>query len=176
MNGLTWMALNWRNYLGISGAAGVLALLAAVLAGVLWLQPQASERRQLQTALQEAAHRPLPVANQTTGLRLKDFYRQYPHLNTAPDWLDDIDRKLDAHHLTLKQTDYKLIRERNTPLLRYQLTLPVSGHYLEIRALLQELRQSMPFLLVDELAFERDSAAQGTVQARIRVSLMLGGS
>ena len=34
----------------------------------------------------------------------------------------------------------------------------------------------MPFLLVDELAFERDSAAQGTVQARIRVSLMLGGS
>ena len=99
MNGLTWMALNWRNYLGISGAAGVICPAGSSVGRVFWLQPQASERRQLQTALQEAAHRPLPVANQTTGLRL-GFYRQYPHLNTAPDWLDDIDRKLDAHHLT----------------------------------------------------------------------------
>lgn len=176
MNGLVWIAQNWRSYLGASGVAGIAALLATTLLALLWLQPQVAQRRQLQEELRQAQQPARQPAESKPKMQLSDFYRQFPHLNTAPDWLDRIDQKLDAHKLVLKQADYKLVRERNTPLLRYQLTLPVNGPYLEIRTFVQELQQAMPFVVVDELAFEREAAAQATAQAKIRLSLMFGGS
>lgn len=176
MKRLIWIAQNWRSYLGASGVAGIAALLATALLALLWLQPQAAQRRQLQDELQQARQPARQPVGDQPKMRLSDFYRQFPHLNTAPDWLDQLDQKLDTHKLVLKQADYKLVRERNTPLLRYQLTLPVSGPYLEIRAFVQELQQTMPFVVVDELAFEREAAAQATAQAKIRLSLMFGGS
>ena len=177
MKPLLWMAQNWRSYLGYSGAIGAAALLLTLAGCVLWLQPQRTQRLQLLSELQQAHQPAKPNAiDAKPKLRLADFYRQFPHLNTAPDWLDQIDQKLDAHKLVLKQADYKLVRERNTPLLRYQLNLPVSGDYLAVRSFVQELQQAMPFAIVDDLLFERDAAAQATVQARIRLSLMFGGS
>lgn len=177
MKPLLWIVQNWRSYLGLPGVIGLAALTGALAMTLLWLQPQQLQRRQLLADLQQAKQPARSTAIEARPkMHLADFYRQFPHLNTAPDWLDQIDQKLGAHKLVLKQADYKLVRERNTPLLRYQLNLPVSGDYLEVRNFVQEIQQAMPFAVVDDLLFERDAAAQSTVQAKIRLSLMFGGS
>jgi hypothetical protein len=177
MSQLIWILQHWRSYLGVVGLAGFSCLCLALVLLLMWLQPL---RHQQHTLAQDLAALQRPdVQNQQSerqSLRLADFYRQFPHLNSAPDWLDQIDQKLRAHKLVLKQADYKLVRERNSPLLRYQLNLPVSGDYLEIRACLQELQQSMSFLIIEDVALERDSTTQTVVQAKLRLSLMFGGS
>jgi len=38
------------------------------------------------------------------------------------------------------------------------------------------LQQAMPFLIVEDLALERDNTTQTVVQAKLRLSLMFGGS
>jgi len=177
MRQLIWILQHWRTYLGVAGLAGFSGLCLALALTLLWLQPL---RHQQHTLTQDLAALQRPeVQNRQSerqSLRLADFYQQFPHLNSARDWLDQIDQKLRAHKLVLKQADYKLVHERNSPLLRYQLNLPVSGDYLEIRACLQELQQSMPFLIIEDVAFERDTTTQTVVQAKLRLSLMFGGS
>lgn len=177
MKQLTWILQHWRSYLGPLGLAGFSGICLALALTLLWLQPLRHQQHSLTQDLAEL-QRPelLNKITQQPKMRLSEFYQQFPHLNTAPDWLDLIDQKLRAHKLVLKQADYKLVRERNSPLLRYQVNLPVSGDYQEIRSCLQELQQAMPFALVEDVAFERDSTANSVVQAKIRLSLMFGAS
>jgi hypothetical protein len=56
---------------------------------------------------------------------------------------------------------------------RYEIKLPVSGNYAQIRSFLQNALAEIPVLSLDEVKFKRERASDASVQADLRLTLYL---
>jgi Tfp pilus assembly protein PilO len=54
---------------------------------------------------------------------------------------------------------------------RYELALPVSGSYAQIRDFLNRALAEMPALSLDQMTLRRDGRNEGTLQAELRLTL-----
>ena len=110
-----------------------------------------------------------------SGDRLANFYAFFPPLNSTPDWLRRIFALAEAQGLRLEAGEYKLTRERDLQLSRYELNLPVRGSYAQIREFVAQVLTEVPASSLDELRLKRDDPSSSTVEARIKLTLYLGG-
>lgn len=77
------------------------------------------------------------------------------------------------HGVVLAAGEYRLVREGRSPLRRYQISLPATGGYADLRAWLADVLNAQPALALDELQLVRDGAGAAQVQARVRWTLYL---
>lgn len=75
--------------------------------------------------------------------------------------------------VTLAQGDYQLLSDTDCNCRQLQVTLPVRGTYLQIRAFVDATLEKIPALSLDEISFRRDSVKIPAVEARLRVSFYL---
>ena len=106
--------------------------------------------------------------------QLSNFYAFFPLIENVPELLGRIHRAALHNRLLLKKGEYKLSREADFRLARYEITLPVSGDYSSVRSFVNEVLQAVPSAALDELALKRESADQPELEARVRFSLFLG--
>ena len=148
--GLRWL----RAELGSAGLAGLV-----VLGGAL--------------AFLEPAPRPGVVrAGAAPAAQLAAFYAFLDRGREPPEWLARLHAIAQRAGLQLPSAEYRL-HGTGTPLERYEIVLPVSGSYGELRAFLEAALGEIPVLSLDGVSFTRQRADEARVRADLRLTLHL---
>jgi Tfp pilus assembly protein PilO len=108
--------------------------------------------------------------------QLLQFYRAFPDTKSTPDWLGVIHQAAQDQGLALNQGEYRHARDQGGRLTRYQITLPVEGPYLQIRKFVAAVLAQVPAASVDDIKFERQKIGDGTVEAKVRLTLYLANA
>ena len=163
--------LGWPGLAGIVLLAGsLLALFSIALPKADQLQLQAHEAEQLR---QELPRQRLAQPAQTPLTALANFYELLPDEHEAA---GQIALLLDAaadHDLTPDKAEYALARSTAANFVRYQITLPVHGSYIDIRKFANQALNDLPALALNEISFQRENSDSGKVEARLRFTLFL---
>lgn len=135
-------------------ALGILAAGLLVLATVI--RPLESRlarlevqiRRDARNAEADSTRRGPPAA------RLAAFYAYFDRQENQVDWLAKLYGNARGSGLELRSADYRLV-ETNGRIGRYEVTLPVSGTYAQLRAFVGHALEENPLLSLDQLSLRR---------------------
>lgn len=106
--------------------------------------------------------------------RLARFQEFLPPASDLPEMLASVHQAADTHGIALENAQYKESREKGSPVMRYQMTLPLRASYPQIRAWLAEVMNGAPNAVLEELSLKRESAGNEELNARARLSLYFG--
>ena len=76
----------------------------------------------------------------------------------------------------LQSGEYKLDRNPDSRLARYQITLPVTGSYAQLRGFVGQVLADVPAAALEEITLRRESVSSPRLEARIRLTLYLGSA
>jgi hypothetical protein len=159
---------------GELGATG-LAALALFLAGALFLatvvRPLDARNELLQDELARSDRQAQP-GRAPAGARLATFYRYFETGDTATDWLARLNAIGTATGVQVRSADYRM-QKTGTRLERYEMVLPLTGSYPQIRAFLRQALVEIPVLSLDQVTIRRERGQDGAVQAEARMTFHL---
>ncbi len=175
---LRWWAQRATAVIGWPGWGGVVLLVAALFTYLAWvpervrrLEALRADTATLKQRIEEAARSGIPLRGSEAELgRFYDFFATAPL--TA--WLDKLYVAADTAQLTLEQGEYRTIADPSGKLVRYQVTLPVKGTYVQIRRFIDLALTEVPVAALDEVRFKRENIATTQMEARVRFTLFLG--
>lgn len=153
------------------GLAGLALLLAAVLVQALLIPPMKTRTDALRIEARQISARGGKAGNAeppSTSAQLANFYGFFPALKTLPAVLGDLQVSAQHNGLGLDKGEYRLQRDAQFPLMRYQITLPVTGNYAQIRGFISEVLQRIPASALEDLTMKRDSVAAQQLEGRVR--------
>jgi hypothetical protein len=174
-----WTARRELRSVGWPGMAGLALIVCSIAIFVSMLLPMSTRLAEAKSDVDalRAKLRAAPSAQgaSASGDRLTNFYAFFPPLSSTPEWLQRIFGLAEAQGLRLEAGEYKLTRERDLQLSRYELNLPVRGGYAQIREFVGQVLNEVPASSLDELSMKRDDPSSAAVEARIKLTLYLGG-
>ena len=135
------------------------------------------------------------VPQQITNDDITKFYARFPNGASLPKWLSLINETAVKQGLLLNRGDYKLTQikstqtnsnpgqlsknpysaSKKTQLSSYEIVLPVTGQYRQIRLFIAEVLYQIPALALGEMQIKRENTLMPTVEARLVLVLMLQG-
>ena len=127
------------------------------------------------------------VPQQITNDDITKFYARFPDGASLPKWLSLISETAVKQGLLLNRGDYKLTQIKSTPanstpansnpgqVSRYEIVLPVTGQYSQIRQFIAQVLYQMPALALSEMQIKRENTLSPKVEARLVFVLMLQG-
>lgn len=157
------------------GWAGVAAAALFALAATIQLAVLPSLQLRLKQAAAAAA-RPSQPARAPAADPMQQLQMFYRHFNTGdalPDHLAKLYEVAQAHGITLRVGEYRLVRVRDAKLMRYQVTLPILGAYPDVRRFVAAALEALPVAALDHVSFERKRIDEGMVDAQIRLTFYL---
>ena len=120
---------------------------------------------------------------QVTNDDITKFYARFPNGASLPKWLSLINETALKQGLLLNRGDYKLTQIKASPinsksgqLSRYEIVLPVTGQYSQIRQFVAQVLYQLPALALSEMQIKRENTLAPTVDARLVFVLMLQGN
>lgn len=169
-----------RRRIALISREGLLAgglLITGLGFAIMILYPLLQQRAQAQAQLeQQTARVNQPVAKSlrsTPAEQLIEFYQFFPSQNSVPQQLDKIYRAAQVHGIQLAQANYAPSTEKRARLLRYQITLPVKGSYVQLRKFVATVLAAVPVASLDNIGFERQKIGDQTIDAKIKLTLYL---
>jgi hypothetical protein len=163
--------------LGLPGMAG-LALLAcvAVFQGVA-VGPQETEQAEMEQRLSRNERK--AGGGKGAGVdsaRLEAFYNHFRGDAGKDEWLAKLHAIAGQSGVELRSADYRL-QATGTRIERYEIVLPVSAGYGQLRAFLKGALEQIPVLSLDQVSLRKDKpsdkAGDGRLQAEVRMTLHL---
>lgn len=151
-------------FLGLLGLAGLCVCAAFVLFVV---EPLEQRSAQLENELSGKA-RLLKTVSQP--IRLRSFYGFFERDERLEDWLAKLYASATTAGLDFRNADYRLVESRHR-LQRYQITLPMSGSYVQVRAFLEAALVEIPVMSIDQVTFRRKQVGDPRVEAEVVMSL-----
>jgi len=164
-----------RAALGAAGLAGLTLLGGGLAFFALVLQPLEERAARLERRLEQLAPAPRPGvlrAGAAPAAQLAAFYAFLERGRDPPEWLARLHALARRSGLQLPAAEYRL-HGTGTPLERYEIALPVSGTYAELRAFLESALDEIPVLSLDGVSFTRERADQARVRTELRLTLHL---
>jgi len=163
----------WLNQLGKTGIAGLLLIVAAVVAwyGLVRVGQEdlaKASQRLLAVQQQVANNSRLPVSsslNQEEQLRV--FYKSFGTADSVPDTLQRIYKAADKQDLLLETGEYAVVASPGEHLARYRVGLPVKGTFKQILGFMDRVLQENPTVALENAAFKRDVVDDATVEAKL---------
>lgn len=178
-----WSCLRWTmgRLLRLLGRPGVLAVGLLVIlppfyfSALVPAQEHLEETRRSVLALREqaSAGKSVGYVLQRPDEQLAAFYRVFPEERNSPQLLEKLAALAEKNGLSLNEGEYKALPDKGGRLLRFQMVLPVTGEYRQIRAFLTELSAEIPALALENVQFSRQNVSDAAVEARIRLALYL---
>lgn len=161
-----------RDELGPSGMLALALFGAAALFFFLALKPLEARNELIESELarseRQAPHGRAPSA----GARLAAFYRHFETGEATTDWLARLNAIGAESGVAIRSADYRM-HKTGTRVERYEIVLPLTGSYPQIRAFLGRALAEIPVLSLDQLAIKREGAQSGAVQAEARLTIHL---
>jgi hypothetical protein len=162
--------------LGAIGLASIALLAAAALFFLFVLKPLEARNQQLEQKLALTVRQnpsdPALIRTATPAAKMAAFYHFLKTEHPTTDWLDRLYTAGQTAGLELRSADYRM-QKTGTRMARYEIKLPVSGNYAQIRSFLQAALAEIPVLSLDEVKFKRERASDASVQADLRLTLHL---
>ena len=157
-----------RHELGGLGMAAVLLLAGALAFSFGVVQPLEAKSRSVAARLANA--RALPAESSSSAARqLGEFYAYLAKPEQTTDWLAKLYAIGQATGVQLASASYA--SEQAGRLERYQIVLPVSGSYAQMREFLDRALAEIPVLSLDQMTLKRESRRDGAVQAELKMTL-----
>jgi hypothetical protein len=165
--------VSWLFYqLGLVGCVAVALLVGALLFAVFAAWPAHQREVELR---QDWAKAPLPVVTPVSPESQRStFVAKLPGADALPDVLQKIFQAAQQQDLPLDTGDYELRRETAAQLTQLHIKFPIHGSYPQIRRFLDATLAAVPALALEGTTFRREHITDGTVDAEISFSLMLG--
>jgi hypothetical protein len=158
----------WREELGSTGMAASVLIIGAALFLFLVIQPLQERSVRLDEHLKGSEG---PVANsQAAEDRLSAFYQFFERKEQATDWLARLNGIGQEVGLELRSAEYKAV-QTDTRIERYEIALPVTGSYQQVRLFLQKSMREIPVLSLDQVSFKRSHEGNNLVDADLRLTL-----
>ncbi len=163
--------------LGPAGQLAIVLLAAGAFFLFFELKPLEARNEQLDQQLARSARRDAVPGrarpgDTTPAAKVADFYRFFETGEQAPAQLNRIYSIGKEAGVELRAADYRM-RPTGTPIERYEIVLPVTGGYAQIRAFLKKALAEIPVLALDQVNFKRARADDPLVQADVRLTLYL---
>ena len=161
-----------RTELGLLGIASLVLIACGIAFQAAVLQPLEARRSALeQRVAQGLAQGRSKHADAAPGASLPRFYRHFESGEDAPTQLARLHGIGKAAGLDLRSAQYRV--DKSGPrIVRYEITLPLSGTYAQIRAFLTNALAEMPVLSLDQVLLKKDRS-DGPVLADVRMTLHL---
>ncbi len=159
--------------LGRTGRPGLLGLVLLVAAGTFLVSTHlrvAAEVARLRTEVAEAEHRsrsPAPEARAVPS----GAPRALPGRGEMPALLRQIFTHATHAKLVLDSGKYEVNTTSGAGVLRHHVLLPVNGPYERVREFVEATLAAMPAVGLRDLALERKAIGDGSVDARIRLTV-----
>lgn len=99
-----------------------------------------------------------------------------PAASALPDVLESLYGAAEAHGVPLAQGEYRVLRDLHGRLLQYQIVLPVSGTYPQLRKFAAAALAAVPALTLDSVRFERQRIDEAVSAARLTFVVYLAKS
>lgn len=161
--------------LGWAGALGLTCLLTVAVLWWGWVRGSDTalqEARQEIRMLREQSRRaPPPVPAADAAEQLRAFHAFFPPRARISTALRELNQLAVQRQLVLASGEYKFTAEKNLRLVRYELSLPVRGSYVQVYGLIAAALNAMPNLALDEIVIRRESRLAGEIEAQLRFSL-----
>lgn len=155
---------------------GLALAAAAVLVDTLAVRPL-EQRLQVLEAAQEQRRASEQVQQRQRGgdpqQQLERFYAHFEQGGSLTAMLERLHAVARASGLEMARADYRMNTSADRRLDRYQVTLPITGSYRTIRVFVSRALQELPTLSLDLVQFQRQSIADGAVEAQISFTFHL---
>jgi Tfp pilus assembly protein PilO len=165
--------------LGLSGVIGITLLVFAFTLYAATLIPMAREvdalrdkAAQLQKRYSMSGAASVKIA--TPDEQLASFYGFFPGKESTPEWLHKINLAAVDNGIVLRSGEYKMERSKDDRLARYQIILPLTGSYQQIRRFIDMVLKEVPAAALNEVTLQRDSVSSAALEGRVRLTLYLG--
>jgi Type II secretion system (T2SS), protein M subtype b len=157
--------------LGASGLAAGLLLAAVMLFFALVVKPMQGKNESLAAAVQGQARSNAPSASGAAG-KLASVYRFLDKEEATTDWLAKLYAIAKATGVDMKTANYRT-QKAGSRVERYEITLPVSGSYGQIRDFMKRSLEEIPVLSLDQVTLRRENRTDGVLHAELRMTLHL---
>jgi hypothetical protein len=159
-----------RDELGITGLAALLLFAGAGVFFALVLQPLKDKSADLQSrALSVRDTAPGQAGNPADKVGAVYEYLKKPE--TTTDWLAKLYAIGAATGVELQSASYKTQATPGTKLERYEIVVPLTGSYTQMRDFLKRSLAEIPVVSLDQISLKRESRREGTVQAELHLTL-----
>ena len=150
--------------IGIAGVAAIALLALALAFSHLVLNPL----QQRSAALQDRMSRKGPAA-QPGADKVAAVYEYLKKDEDTTDWLAKLHGIAGATGVQVKSASYRT-QPTDGRIVRYEIVLPVSGNYAQLRDFLKRALAEIPVLSLDQLNLKRESKGDG-IHAEMRLTL-----
>jgi hypothetical protein len=167
--------LRLRGDLGVAGLSALALLLLAAFFTTLVLKPIQAKNARLEAALARHAGQAAPGTPGSAAGKLETFYGYLGRSEAATDWLAKLYGIAKATGVELQSGNYRTqpVAGDAGRIERYEIVLPVSGSYLQLRDFLKRTLAEIPVLSLDQMSLKRESRSDGEVHAELRMTLHL---
>jgi hypothetical protein len=172
---ITARLLQLRRQLGAGGLAALALVGAAALFQSIALEPLQARSALLSAELARhtgARQRAEGGAASSAAGKLETFYSYLGRSEAPTDWLAKLYGIAKATGVELQSANYKT-QAAGSRLERYEMVLPVSGSYPQLRDFLKRALAEIPVLSLDQMTLRREGRNEGAVQAELRMTLHL---
>ncbi|HEX9431761.1 MAG TPA: GspMb/PilO family protein [Burkholderiales bacterium] len=158
-----------RHELGAPGMVAMVLFAAAAVFMTLVLQPLKDKNRVLEA--RAGIGRDLgAVQNVNNAEKVGAVYQYLEKPEATTDWLAKLYAIGRATGVELQSASYKT-QAASGRLERYEIVLPLTGSYTQMREFLKRSLAEIPVLSLDQISLKRENRREGTVQAELRLTL-----
>ena len=161
--------LDLRDDLGGAGALALLLIAGVAVLQWLVLAPLQTRNTQLQGRIAAAPRSEPGGAAGSTAQKVGAVYEFLRKQEQTPDWLAKLHAIGAATGLQMKSASYRT-RDTEGRIARYEIVLPVTGSYPQIREFLKRSLAEIPVMSIDQLSLKRESRKDGVLQAELRLT------
>ncbi|MEZ0231597.1 MAG: type 4a pilus biogenesis protein PilO [Methylophilaceae bacterium] len=179
---LNWQRIQGRlqhysRLMGWQGVIGSMCLFASLIFLLAMVIPKA---RNIERLAQDVAklRKEMPQhqgrwIDRSPQASLNTFYQFLPTEREATALLSVILASASDNGLVLDKADYALTRNSQAAFSRYQITMPVSGSYVQIRRFSNQVLNALPAAALNEISFKRQDIGTEKVEAKLRFTVYL---
>ena len=191
---LNWPVLQWQikqiaqqiiKKLGVLGLIGITLMLVSFTVYLLMILPAQRQLASSMFNLAEVKQSSHQVSSQVLQLErdpvadMASFYAAFPKGASLSNSLRLIQQTAVEQKLALNRGDYKLSLAKpasaNSELVRYEVQLPMTGQYTQMRAFINGVLQKIPNLVLSEIQLKRETSLMPTIEARLVFVLFVKG-
>ena len=157
-----------RYELGAMGMAAIALFIGAALFMAFVLQPLKDKHRALAARAETLSDAPVSVGSANEKLAALYQYLAKPEATT--DWLAKLYAIGRATGVELQSASYKTQGAAGR-LERYEITIPVTASYTQMREFLKRALAEIPVMSLDQVTLKREHRREGMLQAELRLTL-----
>ena len=162
--------------LGWQGLVGLILIIVSFNYLLIFAVPKAHHLQQLRMEFAALKANPKENVNNRNDRQKSDvtkiFYDVLPTQTEANNKISAILRVATDNGLVVNKVEYEQPLAVS-PLIKYQIKLPLTGSYLQIRQFINQVLNTLPSIALSDISLKREDIATDSVDAQIQFTLYL---